>query len=261
MKTSIWALGLGLLAGQANALVAGDIAFNSFNADEDGFSIVALANIDANTTIFFSDNEWNGLPVGAGGAFNSGESYEKWVSGPALISAGTVIRFTATDTTNLAASMGTLSRESVTGNTNFGLANSNETIYAYVGTAATTPATFLAAITNSDFGTADGTLTGTGLVQGTTALRLNANTPAATPDYGNYNGARNGQASYSAYLPLINNPANWIVDTTNGNYATTTPNIGAFSVTAVPEPESYLLSLVALGAIGAANRRKTSRSI
>ena len=48
------------------ALSAGDIAFTSFNADEDGLSFVTFTNIAANTTIYFSDNEF------VGGAFNSG---------------------------------------------------------------------------------------------------------------------------------------------------------------------------------------------
>ncbi|ATG91652.1 hypothetical protein [Methylomonas koyamae] len=65
-----------LLVAGANAhaaLTTGDIAFTSFNADEDGFSLVAFVDIGANTTIHFNDNEWNGNAIGAGGAFNSGE--------------------------------------------------------------------------------------------------------------------------------------------------------------------------------------------
>ena len=34
----------------AHALTAGDLSFTSFNADEDGFALVALADIAANTT-------------------------------------------------------------------------------------------------------------------------------------------------------------------------------------------------------------------
>ena len=41
-------------------LSTGDISFTAFNADgEDDFAIVALADIPANTTIYFSDNEPN----------------------------------------------------------------------------------------------------------------------------------------------------------------------------------------------------------
>jgi hypothetical protein len=122
-----------LAALNAHALTAGDIAFNSFNADEDGFSIVALADITANTTIYFGDNEYSS------GAFNTGESYSKWVSGASLITAGTVIRFTAVDTTSLAASLGAFTRETVASSSNWGLSASNETLYAYQGTSATAP--------------------------------------------------------------------------------------------------------------------------
>ncbi|MEH2084643.1 MAG: hypothetical protein V7K89_33135 [Nostoc sp.] len=37
------------------ALIQGDIAFTSFNTDEDGWSIVTFVDIDPNTTIYFSD--------------------------------------------------------------------------------------------------------------------------------------------------------------------------------------------------------------
>jgi hypothetical protein len=245
-----------LAALNAHALTAGDIAFNSFNADEDGFSIVALADITANTTIYFGDNEY------ISGAFNTGESYSKWVSGASLITAGTVIRFTAVDTTSLAASLGSFTRETVASSSNWGLAASNETIYAYQGSSATAPTSFLAAITNGDFAV-DGPLTGTGLVEGVTAIRLNANTPTATPDYGVYSGVRSGLASFASYLPLLNNASNWTVDTSNGVYATTVPDTTAFSVTAatpaVPEPESFALALLSLGLMGAVARRRSQR--
>ena len=55
-------------AAQAALTNAGDIAFTAFNADEDGLSFVAFADIAANTTVFFRDDEWTGA------AFNTGES-------------------------------------------------------------------------------------------------------------------------------------------------------------------------------------------
>jgi hypothetical protein len=237
----------------AHALTAGDIAFNSFNADEDGFSVVALTDIAANTTIFFGDNEWNGT------AFNTGESYSKWVSGANVINAGTVVRFSSVDTTSLAASLGSYTRQTVASSANWGLASSNETLYAYQGSSATAPTSFLAAVTNGSFAV-DGPLTGTGLVEGSTAIRLNANATSATPDYGNYTGARAGLTSFANYLPLLNNPSNWTVDTTNGAYATTVPNTTGFSITPVPEPESYALALAGFGiCLTLASRRKPRR--
>jgi hypothetical protein len=242
-----------LAALNAHALTAGDLAFTSFNADEDGFSMVALTSIAANTTVYFGDNEY------LSGAFNAGESYSKWVSGSSAIAAGSVIRFTSIDTTSLAASLGTYTRETVSGSSNWGLSNSNETLYAYQGTSATAPTTFLAAVTNGSFAV-DGPLTSTGLTEGVNAIRLNANATNATPDYGVYTGVRSGLSSFSAYLPLLANPSNWQIDTTNGTYTTTVPDTTAFTVTpSVPEPETYSLALASIGVCVALARRRQQR--
>lgn len=234
------------------ALNAGDVAFTAFNADEDGLSLVTFSNIAANTSIYFSDNEWTGS------AFNTGESYNLWTSGANTIAAGSVIRFQAYDKTTLSASLGTLSRVSVSGSANWGIAASSETIYAYHGSSATTPTAFLAAITNGTFAV-DGSLSGTGLTEGTNAIRLNTNSPSASPDYAEYNGPRAGEISLSAYRPLVANVNNWTVDTTNGAYAATVPNTTGFSVSAVPEPKSYAMLFAGLGLMGVIARRRSSR--
>lgn len=247
------ALALFLAAAGVNAhaaLSAGDIAFTAFNADEDGLSFVALANIDANTTIYFSDNEWTGS------AFNTGESYSKWTSGSSTVSAGTVVRLSAFDKTTLSASVGTLARETVSGSSNWGIANATETIYAYLGSTATAPTTFLSAITNGDFAT-DGSLVGTGLNAGVNAIRLNANAPLTTPDFAEYTGSRNGQASFAAYLAGLSNPSNWIVDATNGSYASAVPDTTAFTVSAVPEPKNYAMFIAGIGLMGFMARRRS----
>ncbi|WP_153116388.1 PEP-CTERM sorting domain-containing protein [Rhodocyclus tenuis] len=249
LRKSVFALLLAASSVGAHAtLNTGDIAFTSFNADEDGLSFVTFRDISANTSIYFSDNEWSGS------AFNSGESYNLWNSGSSAIAAGTVVRLSAYDKTGLSASIGNLSRVSVSGNSNWGIANSNEVVYAYLGSA-TAPTTFLAAITNGSF-SADGSLSGTGLVEGSSAIRLNALATSATPDYAEYTGARAGKASFDDYRALVGNVANWTVDTSNGSYASTVPNTAAFSVTAVPEPQSYAMLLAGLCLMGAIARRR-----
>ncbi|GAA5163611.1 PEP-CTERM sorting domain-containing protein [Viridibacterium curvum] len=253
-KLAIVAL-LAAVHGQAGALGAGDIAFTSFNADEDGWSLVALADISANTTIYFSDNEWNGSAIGSGGAFNTGESYHQWVSGSSVIAAGTVIRFAAVDAVSLASSVGTLSRAAVSGSTNYGVANSNETIYAYLGSSASAPTSFLAAVTNGDF-SVDGTLANTGLTQGVSAIRLNANATSATPDFGQYAGTRSGLTSFADYKTLVNNASNWTVDTTNGTYINVVPDTTAFSISPVPEPSENAMLLAGLGLMFFVIRRR-----
>ncbi|WP_084227145.1 choice-of-anchor I family protein [Nostoc sp. KVJ20] len=198
------------------ALTQGDIAFISFNADEDGWSIVTFVDIDPDTIIYFTDNEATSLT-----AFNTGESYFQWNSGASTITAGTVIRFSAVDNAaNLAASIGTFSRVSVSGSANYGLAASDETLYAYLGTSATAPTTFLAGVSSE--GTTN--LTPAGLSNGVNAIALSNDS-----DYGVYNGSRSGQASFANYKPLVNNIANWF-DGGDGSYAATVPDTTNFAI-------------------------------
>lgn len=233
------------------ALNAGDIAFTSFNSDEDGLSFVTFRDIAANTSIYFTDNEWTGS------AFSTGESYNLWNSGSSTIAAGSVIRLLAYDKATLSASVGTLSRVSVANSANWGIANSNETVYAYISTSATTPTTFLTAVTNGTF-SVDGPLDSTGLTEGINAIRLNTLAPGATPDYAEYTGSRSGEATFGAYKSLINNLANWSVDTANGAYASAIPNITTFTVTSVPEPKNYAMLLAGLGLMGFIARRRAN---
>lgn len=223
----------------AHALTTGDIAFTAFNADEDGWSLVTFVDIVANTQIRFSDGTaTNATTIG------SGESSFLWSTGANLISAGTVVRFSAIDLGSRAASIGTFS---AIGTANLGLSATSETVYAFLGSSATSVTTMLSAVSTE---ANNNSLTTVGLTAGTNAIKLTSST-----DFAGYTGARSGEASFAAYAPLVNNSANWAINV-NGDGSAVLPSTTQFSVTAVPEPESYALMLAGLAAVGSMVRRR-----
>jgi len=191
----------------------GDLLFTAFNADEDGWTIVVLAPVAASTVIYFNDNEATSTS-----AFNTGESAFQFTFPAATTEPGTVIRFSDIGASR-AASIGTFA--TADGVNNLGLSSTSETLYIYQGTSATQPTTFITAV--SSVGTST-ELTPAGLTNGVDAIVL-----TASADYGEYTGMRTGQASWAAYKLMLVNAANWMVDTTNGDYAATVPTTTAFT--------------------------------
>ncbi|HIV71870.1 MAG TPA: PEP-CTERM sorting domain-containing protein [Candidatus Aquabacterium excrementipullorum] len=246
-KRSILALATAVVAFNAHAVSSGDLAFTAFNADEDGWSLVTFVDLAANSQFYFTDNEWDGS------SFNSGESYHAWNTGSSVIAAGTVIRFSSTDTTNLSASLGTLSRASVSGSTNYGISQDNDTVYLYQGASATAPTTFVAAISTGGFTADQGLLTNTGLSIGAGAVKLGAGS-----DYAEYTGDRSSLTSLADYKALVSDVANW-TDRGNGAYAAVVPNTTAFTVTAVPEPDAAAMVVAGIGLLGFMGRRRLAR--
>ena len=182
----------------------GDIAFVAFNADgDDDFAVVALADIPANTTIYFSDNELNG----SGGFVDLNEGIQEWNTGGSVILAGTVVTFSNTVSSSRTASIGTLSVN--TGSMN--LSGAGDALFAYLGTSGSMPTTFLAGIQNEagNFGN----LTGSGLTEGSTFINFYT---SGSPDGGIYNGINFGQTNFSDFLTALNNTSNWITATSNG---------------------------------------------
>lgn len=226
-----------LAAPGAHALVAGDIAFSAFNTDEDGWAIVALTDLSADSIIRFTDSNWNGS------GFTSAEGFHTWTTGAEVIAAGTVIRFSRIDSAARAASIGSLV---TTGNA--ALSSSGDTLLAYVGDSASAPSTFVGGVSSESAGAASAVFTAAGLQPGVNALAL----PSGT-DYAAFNGARSGARAVADYATALNNASNWTVFT-DGNHADAVPDTTAFSVSAVPETPVVWMMLAGLGMLGLRRR-------
>jgi uncharacterized protein YjiK len=200
------------------ALNTGDIAFTGFNADgNDNLAFVALAPITSGAEIHFTDNEWTGS------AFNTGESGFTWTAS-ADIAAGTIVTIDNLSTT-VTSNLGTVV---FFDGANKGVSNADEIIYAYQGTTAV-PTVFLTAIANDTLTT--GATLPTGLTAGVNAIEFV--TTDADMDIAAYNGARTGEDSFADYLPLLNNPAQWVTQDASGDQGVdTTPPDLPFSTTA-----------------------------
>ena len=232
-----------LLSASAHALDTGDIAFTSFNADEDGWSIVALADIAAGDTLFFTENDWNN----ATGSFDGGEAFYTWTLAGQPLAAGSTVRFSSVNNAGRSASVGDFSARQ-----RAALSVGGDSLVAYVGSADTTPGTFLAAISSDGFDA--GQLDGTGLAPGVTALGL----PGGT-DYAEYVGPRSGLGSFDGYAGLLNDVSQWRVEA-SGDFSGFAPSMAPFAVTAaVPEPETYALMLSGLGLLGIMLRGRSDR--
>ena len=198
------------------ALGPGSIAFVGFNADgNDGFAFIVIDPIAAGSIIRFSDNEWNGLAIGSGGAFNTGEGGLTWTNGGSELAAGTIVEFLNTSVTGTrSVNIGTISGGTIA------LGNSDESIYAFVGTSESVPTSFLTAVTNTNGGfttaTGSGLLGGTGLTAGATALVLPLTDGA---DVAVYNPTLGGSsfASRTAALIALNTTANFVAQSGGGN--------------------------------------------
>jgi hypothetical protein len=245
MKKLAMASMLCLAAGAAQAaLQPGDLAFTAFNADEDGFAVVALRDLPQFQAIYFTDNEWSGGAPGTG-QFNTGENTFVWVTGAHTIAAGTVVRFSQIDKAARSASIGAFALFQSGAP---GFSASGDTLFAFTGDGSGVPDRLLAAVSSENY--AGSSLADSGLQAGVHAVIVGAGA-----DFAEYAGARTGLPSFADYRTTINDGSAWQSYAT-GDFATTIPNLGSFAVAPVPEPSSYALLAAGLGMIGWRLRRR-----
>jgi Ca2+-binding RTX toxin-like protein/predicted extracellular nuclease len=229
--------------GPANlAPTAGGIAFTGFNADgTDDIAFVAIQALDAGTVIYFTDNEWNGA------AFTDAAEGLLSLTLTSAVAAGTIVTISSMS----AAATRTSSTGTLTAITNSVNLNANdEVLYAYLANSGTptVPTTFLAAFASGGYSAANGVLTNTGLTAGTNAIDISG--LFNDFDIAAYNGGRSGQASYAAYLSIINTASNWIAQDGAGNQDqdTTAPDIPfsptGFTITGGGETQTVVFNPV-----------------
>jgi len=191
-------------------ILQGDISFVAFNADgDDDFAIVTLADIPASTIIFFTDNEPS---VTGTGLLDLNEGTISWNTGASIISAGTVVIFTDTDSSGnplFGVSIGVLTYVEASMN----LSSDGDALYAVLGDPTVNNIiTWLAGIQNEVNNEGDNFAV-TGLTKGTTFVEFYT---SGSPDGGEYSGVRTGLINFSDYLTEIGNSTNWTVETSNG---------------------------------------------
>lgn len=184
---------------KAQTLTAGDIAIIGVGVDDEEILLVALADIPSGESIFFTDDEW------AGSAFITGEGFYEWQTA-STISAGTVI----TLTTSAASVGGTVTQRAGS----FALGNSGDGVFLYQTSTNTynTGTYTILAFAGEDSGDA-GTLSGTGLTEGTNAVYFGG-------DNGIFSGVRTTNDK-SGHLTNIYNSANWTTSGTAQTFDTT----------------------------------------
>ncbi|MEZ4946014.1 MAG: T9SS type A sorting domain-containing protein [Cyclobacteriaceae bacterium] len=195
------------LCTSANAQTSGQVMFVGFNADgNDGFAFAALVDIPANTTIYFNDNEWNGSPIGGGGAFNTGEGSLTWQNNTgSVIVAGTVVIINNVSTSP-AATLGNIVSGTIA------MSGTAEVVYMFLGTDSSTPITFLSAIANNGFSAGNGQLTNTGLAVGVNAVEF-----TGSEDVIVYLNNINCNSTVTNCAATIANTSNWDSDDGGGN--------------------------------------------
>ena len=134
----------------AQALVAGDIAFIGFQQDTpDGFTFITLTDINAGEVIYFTDHSWSSTDNIW--HTNTGDAHFAWTVPAGGVPIGTIVSVTESSTDTLTPSVGTMA---IQGGGSFSLVQSGDVLIAYQSTngaqSTVENMTFLAAIYTDD---------------------------------------------------------------------------------------------------------------
>jgi len=264
------ALAAAAFAAQATALTNGDFAFTGVNGNTTvgGWSFVSFVDIAAGTTIYFTDTNVRQSPDSSG-VFNAAETFWSWTAS-ANVAAGTSVALRGTGVNGQYAAKSGAAGGTANGtvaNLNGGASNissGGDILYAFQAASYATnyqPATitFLGAISNrGTYSSSDNPTAATGLsgIQlreykvGSDATRYTQFTAQTTTIDAPY-------ASLAQLKTALADSANWTTITASN----TTPIVSDVLAVAapVPEPESYALMLLGLGAVAGVARRRTRR--
>lgn len=227
-------------------LTAGDIAIIGYTSEgaasslHESVSFVLLRDIDAGTSIKFTDTEW------AGNNLTQGEGALEWLASSNM-TAGTVVRIESTsDTSDPAfptATIGTVATTTDGGffTGSFSPSSSGDPIIAYQGTAGGA-LTAITAFINRDNGFvpaqsgSDSELP-TGLTEGVNALHFINTATNNEFDNGYYNGITSGPLS--VLRAAIHNPANWAG---SDDPIPVASSPGSFTIGGALSPQEILIS-------------------
>jgi hypothetical protein len=227
----------------------GSIAFVGFNSDgSDDFAVVALTPYPAGSVFRFQENEWSGS------AFNTGEGAFSWTStGP--ITAGAILRFKTVSAISWSVVDGfDVAVPGLFVGSNMALANSEEGLYAFIGSSTTAVTTPLASI-RTNVTVDSGALFSSG-------VNLTLGNGVAPKQYNGdvwaYTGPTNlATGTLLDFAPLIGSLANWTLqaDGTGDQSGMWMPPTGVFTIGAVPEPSAALFGLL-IATLSAAKPRR-----
>ncbi len=180
----------------ATVMSIGDVAIIAANTEDTGnpqkdlISFILLKPIGSGTVIYFTDRAWNGTVFAAAGGGDGTFTYTAGADLPA----GTVVTITQAQLT-LAG---------------INLSEAGDTIYAYQGTTPDAPTRFLHAVDIGDAtaGFPAGSLTNTGLVDGTSAVALGTGAGILDVDNAEF-GGRTHNIQAADLFARINTASSW----------------------------------------------------